>query len=778
MILEKQTEANVLVDGQAQESIGMSLDLDSAQILMQMLSKNLYSDDIGSAIRECASNALDSHRRAGVDEPIIVSFKASAANNYEFCVEDFGIGLDDEDVKNIISKYGKSTKRDSATELGMMGLGFKAPLAYSSSFYFVCRKNGMERKYMMYEGEDTNTIDLLYEKETTERNGVKIIIPVKYSDKWQFHKKIKEQLCYFESVYFDVPEDSSITNEFIISRHEHFQFSEMSTDDRLHICLDNVYYPLDFDKLGINMIDFPIALRFSLSDGLYPTPNRESLRYTQEAKKIIMQRLTDVADYFIGKYNETVEEGNDIKSVVNYLEKSGYYLTMENGDKQKIDPFVGFSTIKPAIPQLEGVKLLNFSGVYKVHKQSILQNSYKVKYSLRYKRMLDMEKHYTYGFNIQNVCNGDANVYIYEDRIPGIKKDYLRATCKESDYNFFVKAAKPMALGIPAKFDPNTYYHFLGLKNYPKEQWRQVISEYQHVISLLSADFINLDELEVPQHFIDSRKKVKVSVSGTGVPGVRRQKLKGEINGKEGDDLQKWSEGRCCKFVPTIYKLESLESDNNLKVYAHHDDYMKLDALFGCIQKQKMKVVTFSQRELNIVKNSEIHNLMSLEQFMEGKNKPFKRMVTAYLIKQMMDKYRSTFDRYVQVGYTCKAIQTRLEVLSKYAASNYYLPGYSGGSVAAKEFLDSMLAVAEEHKLFDMTIYPEVMEMQEIFDKLPFLNSFMYGVGFYQPDSPLVNVLADLFKYYKYKINLEHYNVKLNEEVITEETIEELVNNN
>jgi len=121
MILEKQKEANVLIDGQAQESIGMSLDLDSAQILMQMLSKNLYSDDIGSAIRECASNALDSHRRAGVDDPIVVSLKASSYNNYEFCVEDFGIGLDADDVKNIISKYGKSTKRLSNNELGMMG---------------------------------------------------------------------------------------------------------------------------------------------------------------------------------------------------------------------------------------------------------------------------------------------------------------------------------------------------------------------------------------------------------------------------------------------------------------------------------------------------------------------------------------------------------------------------------------------------------------------------------------------------------------------------------
>lgn len=122
MILEKQKESMVVTDGdEVNESIGMSLDLDSAQILMQMLSKNLYSDAIGSTIRECASNALDSHRRAGIDDPIIVSFKMNDNGDYEFSVEDFGIGLDDDDVKNIISKYGKSTKRNSNIELGMMG---------------------------------------------------------------------------------------------------------------------------------------------------------------------------------------------------------------------------------------------------------------------------------------------------------------------------------------------------------------------------------------------------------------------------------------------------------------------------------------------------------------------------------------------------------------------------------------------------------------------------------------------------------------------------------
>ena len=66
-------------------------------------SKNLYSDAVGSTIRECASNALDSHRRACVDKPIVVSFRVNhETNNYEFSVEDFGTGLNDDDVKRNI----------------------------------------------------------------------------------------------------------------------------------------------------------------------------------------------------------------------------------------------------------------------------------------------------------------------------------------------------------------------------------------------------------------------------------------------------------------------------------------------------------------------------------------------------------------------------------------------------------------------------------------------------------------------------------------------------
>ena len=772
MILEKQKEANVLVDGQAQESIGMSLDLDSAQILMQMLSKNLYSDDIGSTIRECASNALDSHRRAGVKDPIVVSFKESSSYNYEFSVEDFGIGLDADDVKNIISKYGKSTKRDSATELGMMGLGFKAPLAYSSSFYFVCRKDGIERKYMMYEGEDVNTIDLLYETPTTERNGVKVIVPVKYQDQYQFRRKIKEQLCYFEDVYFDVPSDSSIHNEFVISRHPDFQFSELSEANRLHLCLDNVYYPLDFDKIGVKSIDFPIALRFSLTDGIYPTPNRESIRYTQEAKEIIKAKLSDVADYFINKYNEGVESGCDIRSMINHLEKSGRYIDF-NGSSINIDDLSEYATVQLKDPQLEGISLIDFPTFYSSRRQYLLED-FSPKFYLHNKRMTDATKGYNWYWKPQSLSSNDVKVYIYEDKVPGIKKDYLRSLYHYEKV-FIVKLSKPMTLGIPAKFDIRTYYHLLNLKNYPKNQWRDVIKEYQSIVSMLSASFINLDELQVPQSFVDSKKKVKAFVTTNGQASSRKPKLKGEVIGKRAEELMKWSDGRNCKFVPITYKLEDMHTHKKLRVYAHHDDYLKMDALYGLISKQKMEVVTFSQRELTILKDSEIHNLISLETFMEGNTAPFKRMATAWYIKKLIDEYKPVFERISQIGYVSTDISNKLLALSKYVNDNYVVPGYSGGSSQAKEFLDSMLSVAEQNNLFDMNMYPEALEMRELLTKLVFLNPLCAKAGYYNDQDPIVNVMTDLFKYYKHRVNLKHYNIRINDEVLTEETVEQLI---
>jgi hypothetical protein len=648
-------------------------------------------------------------------------------------------------------------------------VGFKAPLAYSSSFYFVCRKDGIERKYMMYEGEDVNTIDLLYETSTTERNGVKVIVPVKYQDQYQFRKKIKEQLCYFEDVYFDVPSDSSVNNEFVISRHPDFQFSEMCEVNTLHICLDNVYYPLDFDKIGVELINFPVALRFSLTDGIYPTPNRESIRYTQEAKEIIKNKISNVSDYFINKYNEGVENGCDIKSIINHLEKSGNYINF-NGSFLDIKNLVKHGNVQIKTPTLEKISLINFASFYELRRQYLLDR-FSTKFFLNNKRMQNAVKGYNYYWRLQNFANNDIKVYIYEDKISGIKKDYLRYLHDLTEKVFIVKRNKPMKLGDPHDFNIHTYYHLLNLKNYPKNQWRDVIKEYQSIVEMISSHFINLDELQIPQTFIDSRKKPKVYISQIGQSVGRKPKLKGEVIGKRAEELMKFSDGRNCKFVSITYKLEDMHKHKMLRVYAHHDDYLKMDALYALIGKQKIELITFSQRELNILKNAEIHNLISLETFMEGKTAPFKRMATAYYIKSLMDEYKHVFERSVQISYVSTELSNKLVALGEYFRDNYVIPGYSGGHQEAKKFLNSMLVVAEENNLFDMNIYPEALEMRELLIKLAFLNPLCQRIGYVNKEDSIINVMADLFKYYKHRVNLEHYNIKINEEVPTEETL-------
>jgi hypothetical protein len=188
-----------------------------------------------------------------------------------------------------------------------------------------------------------------------------------------------------------------------------------------------------------------------------------------------------------------------------------------------------------------------------------------------------------------------------------------------------------------------------------------------------------------------------------------------------------------------------------------------------------MEVVTFSQRELTILKDSEIHNLISLETFMEGNTAPFKRMATACYIRKLMDEYKSIFERSTQVGYVSTELGEKLNALAKYVSDNYVIPNYSGGSGPAREFLESMLTIAEENNLFDMNMYPEALEMRELLTKLVFLNPLCQKIGFYNDQDPIINVMTDLFKYYKHRVNLKHYNIRINEEVLTEETVEQLI---
>ena len=756
MILQKQKEANVLFEGETQQSIGMTLDLDSAQILMQMLSKNLYSDSIGSTIRETASNALDSHRRAGVDKPIIVSLE-NVNGNYEFSVEDVGLGLDADDVENIISKYGKSTKREEANSLGMWGLGFKSPLAYSSTFYFIARKNGIERKYMMYEGEDVNTIDLLYESETTEENGVKVIVPVKYSDYYSFKTKSKEQLAYFQNVYFNVPD---INNSFKILRTEHYQLSNISTDNYLHICLDDVYYPIDFAKLGINSISFPVGLRFNLSDGIFPTPNREAIRYTEESKKVILDKIELIATEIIKLYNSQISEMNNLKLIYDYYQ--GYNKSIElNGAKYSIESLTFYSKEKVKEPSIEGIENLDLKQFFR-NITDCLFKDWEVKYTM-YNNRISQPK---YNETIYLSRLFSKQLYIIDNFSKNLK-DYIREKNPATKQLYFIKKTKSFKL-FPSRGYSNTfsgaldnYYNILELKNIPRKDWRIYIKEFQLLKQKLE-EYILKDyyNIEIPKEWLDARKKQRIKTTNVS---IKANKLEGEISCKIAATLSRDVYGKNCKFEPFILKLNEIYKNPGLFIYEEYENRDKLDKLFPLTSKNNIKLITFSKKEFQIIETLNIHNLMPYNKFMEGNNAPFKRIVTANLISQLISKNNYLFSNSYKFSELSTEFQQTLDELNDYRGKN--INQYLSGDV-----LDAMYSVAKEHDLFDYPIYNKYLKMNELLEKNTFINylskHFTYG-----DNSQLISVFRDLFKYNKIKLNLNQYN----SEKITEETLEQLI---
>ena len=754
MILEQQKQAEIMSLG-TDNSIEMSIDMTDMKLLMEMFSRNIYSDAIGSTVRETVSNALDSSRRAVSNNPVIVTFKAKDTGGYEFTVEDFGLGLDDVEVRDIISKYMASTKRQSSTELGYYGVGFKSPLAYTSSFTFKCRKGGVERTYMMYEGEDINSIDLLNEAPTDENSGVKVVIPVKYGDRNDFMNKIREQLAYFDNVYFDVQIENpsysysrseytpkTIDNGFIIHRSEDFQWSELSADKSLHMCLDNVYYPIDFEKLGINRIEVPVALKFGLSDGIFPTINRESIRYTPEAKVTILSKLEKVANYFTEKYNESITDADDLQQVIDYYRQKERYITLEGKDFD-IKGLITHSSIVEKEPKMKGVSILNLKRLSE--NISDLFSEYKVSFVYNNNRMSSTNDTLNYS-NIKRF-----KFYRHSDSLKGNKKLYMRDVM--SSGSRIIKKTKELKLEIGRSgWAANGYYQILKLEKYPKEQWRQVIKEFQYLRNTFINKMDDIDKIDVPQDWLDARKKKRTY---TSVGGVKKLKSVGEVNCKIAESLLRYNDGNNCKFVSNKLKIEDLNKYKGFTIYTQYDGALNLDPLYGMSRHLNLRLLTFSSREMKIIEDLEVHNLIKYEEFMKGKNMPFRRIATSYVINELTDKYSSVFGSIDVIKFLSISLGDKLKTLYEYK-TKYHKSGYSFNGEGYK----AVAKVAEEYDLFDESIYYIYKEIKEFLESHYFINVISKELSRYNTKDKWTDVMRDMFKYHK--IRMDYTNYKLN----------------
>jgi hypothetical protein len=289
-------------------SVKMRLSENATSMVFQLFTKNIYSNPIGTVVREITSNCFDSHVEANVNSPVLVRKSFSTVDNCHYIsFIDYGVGMSPDRVNNIYGVYFESTKRADNTQIGGFGIGGKTPLAYKrktghgdgeydNSFFVITNFDGTKYVYAITEGEECPVITLLHSETTTDRNGTEVRVPILEKDLPAFEKEMIRQLYYFENVVFDgFDKDGTVTNDYKIVKGQSFLYRGENYDDEIHVCLGRVAYPINYNILGLNGYDYqlPVAIRLEVGE-INVVASREQLDYNETTIKVIKKKLDEV----------------------------------------------------------------------------------------------------------------------------------------------------------------------------------------------------------------------------------------------------------------------------------------------------------------------------------------------------------------------------------------------------------------------------------------------------------------------------------------------------
>lgn len=128
-------------------------DDDSMKKIVGILTSDLYKNKPGAVVRELSTNCLDAHRLNDSKEQFTIQIPTTYNNNF-LVIRDYGPGLSQDDMKNLYTKYGKSTKDKVNDYTGCLGLGSKSPLSICSNFLVTSYHEDEVNTYSVYLNPD------------------------------------------------------------------------------------------------------------------------------------------------------------------------------------------------------------------------------------------------------------------------------------------------------------------------------------------------------------------------------------------------------------------------------------------------------------------------------------------------------------------------------------------------------------------------------------------------------------------------------------------------
>lgn len=256
--------------------------------IFSLLGNSIYSQKIESLVREVVSNSFDASVAAGLqDNPILVKYE----NNQIFFI-DKGTGMSPDVIDKVYIRLGKSTKEQSNTQIGSFGVGKAATLSYATHYTLITNVDGVRYTYLISKGaKGKPNLSLIDECYTDEENGTTIIVDIPNKDYYRFRDAISNQLKYFRTV---ITEGFDLSNDQTIIQGKSFSFRPDRTNiGGLEINFGQIYYPIQWELLGIPRININCALYFPIDSGLIPIVSREQLENNEHNKKLILEKIEE-----------------------------------------------------------------------------------------------------------------------------------------------------------------------------------------------------------------------------------------------------------------------------------------------------------------------------------------------------------------------------------------------------------------------------------------------------------------------------------------------------
>lgn len=415
--------------GQFEES---QFSIEASAKAFMILSDGLYSNKILAVIRELSTNAYDSHVDAGRGEK---PFDVHLPTRFEphFHVRDYGTSMTHEQCMTLYTTYFRSTRNNSNDAVGCLGLGSKAPFAYSDSFTVEAFLNGEKRVYAAHrDANGSPTFCLMDTVPTDQEDGIKVSLPVQINDIDTFRKEARNVYEYFNVRPNLNVDDMYYRDGNTLLGAEDGSWKFLDSTHSNAIVMGQICYPIDEDSIGTRYDDNDKIYNFlwqSAGLRLYAnigdvdiTPSRESLSYTPQTKQNIRNLLQKVMD--------------DIKDTVEDTIKSQPTLFLARKKYLEIEDQCG--SVKSAMKSLNDAIVWNGQKIFDSmvgSKISVKNLGVKNLHKSGYRHKVDTTN------DLQNIHMRPSNKFFIDD-LPrgglGRIKQYLKEVCSSDNYDAYI----------------------------------------------------------------------------------------------------------------------------------------------------------------------------------------------------------------------------------------------------------------------------------------------------------------------------------------------------